>query len=43
MNIRLIGKVKTIMSNPDGAHQYFGWPTITRLRNGRIAVGASGY
>ncbi len=43
MKIRLIGNVKTIMSNPDGDHKYFGWPTITRLKNGRIAVGASGY
>lgn len=43
MNIRLIGNVKTIMSNPGGAHRYFGWPTIARLRNGRIVVGASGY
>lgn len=43
MNIRLIGNVKTIMSNPEGAHQYFGWPTIARLKNGRIVAGASGY
>lgn len=43
MNIRLIGNVKTIMSDPEGAHPYFGWPTIARLKNGRIVVGASGY
>lgn len=43
MKIRLIGEVKTVMSNPGGAHRYFGWPTIARLKNGRIAVGASGY
>ncbi len=43
MKIRLIGNVKTVMSNPEGNHRYFGWPTIARLKNGRIAVGASGY
>ncbi len=43
MNIRLIGNVKTIMSDPEGTHPYFGWPTIARLKNGRIVVGASGY
>ncbi len=43
MKIRLIDKAKTIMSNPDGDHRYFGWPTVIRLKNGRIAVGASGY
>lgn len=31
------------MSNPEGAHSYFGWPTVTRLKNGTIAAGASGY
>ncbi len=43
MKIKLIGNVKTIMSNPQGQHQYFGWPTIARLKDGRVAVGASGY
>lgn len=43
MKIKLIGEAKTIMSNPDGTHRYFGWPTVTTLKNGRIAVGASGY
>lgn len=43
MKISLIGNRKIIMSNPDGKHRYFGWPTVTRLRDGLIAVGASGY
>ncbi len=43
MKIKLIGPSKTIMSNPDGEHRYFGWPTITKLKNGMLAVGASGY
>lgn len=33
---------KTIMENPGSHHNYFGWPTVARLKNGRIAVGASG-
>lgn len=43
MKIRLIGDTKIIMSNPNGSHNYFGWPTVVRLQNGEIAVGASGY
>lgn len=43
VNIKLIGSEKIIMSNPEGQHSYFGWPTIVRLQNGRIVVGASGY
>ncbi len=31
------------MDNPGSLHCYFGWPTAIRLKNGRIAVGASGY
>lgn len=31
------------MSNPEGAHSYFGWPTVARLKNGTITAGASGY
>lgn len=38
-----IGALKTIMSNPDGKHNYFGWPSITRLKNGKLAAVASGF
>ena len=31
------------MSNPHSKHNYFAWPTVTRLQNGKIAVVASGY
>lgn len=34
---------KTIMENPGSHHNYFGWPTVARLRDGRIAAGASGW
>lgn len=43
MNIIPLDTVKTILSNPRSKHNYFGWPTITRLKNGKIAVAASGY
>lgn len=43
MKIQLIGEPKVIMSNPTSKHNFFAWPTVTRLQNGKIAVGASGY
>lgn len=43
MKIKLIGSTKIIMSNPEGHRAYFGWPTLAKLRNGKLAVGASGY
>ena len=42
-DIELIGSEKTIMSNPDGKHPYFAWPTVALLQDGKIAVGASGF
>ena len=32
-----------VMQNPYSPHGYFAWPTVVRLQNGRLAVGASGY
>ncbi len=43
MKIKLLGQVRTVMSNPDSKHNYFGWPTAVRLQNGKIAVVASGF
>lgn len=43
MRINLIGNPKIIMQNPYGKDNYFGWPSIARLQNGKIAVVASGY
>lgn len=42
MKIKLIGTPKTVMSNPDSLHDYFAWPSAVRLKNGRIAIAASG-
>lgn len=43
MEIKIIGKPKIIMSNPDSKHNYFGWPTVAKLQNGTIMAGASGF
>ena len=43
MKIKTYGEAQVIMSNPNGKHNYFGWPTATRLQNGKIAVVASGF
>lgn len=43
MKIVKIGDLQTVMSNPESKHDYFGWPTATRLQDGRIAVVASGF
>ncbi|MBR5528181.1 MAG: exo-alpha-sialidase [Clostridia bacterium] len=43
MKIKQIGEPKVIMANANSHHSYFGWPTASRLRNGDIAVAASGF
>lgn len=43
MKIKQIGDAKIIMSNPHSKHNYFGWPTVARLQNGKIAAVASGF
>lgn len=43
MRIIKINEPKIIMSNPMSKHNYFGWPTVTRLQNGKLAVVASGF
>jgi len=43
MKIKILEDAKIIMSNRDSRHAYFAWPTVARLKNGRIAVVASGY
>ncbi|MBQ8605880.1 MAG: exo-alpha-sialidase [Clostridia bacterium] len=43
MKIKQIGEGRVIMSNPTSYFKYFAWPTVCRLKNGRLALGASGY
>ena len=42
MKIKKIGEPYIIMSS-SGMHRYFAWPTVARLRDGRLAVAASGF
>ena len=43
MKIIKEGAPRVIMSNPGSKHNYFGWPSVARLQNGKIAVVASGF
>ncbi len=43
MKIKRIGTPETVMQNRFGKHKYFAWPTVARLKDGRIAVAASGF
>lgn len=36
MRIIKNGDPGIIMSNPRSRHNYFGWPTVAKLQNGRI-------
>ena len=35
--------LRTVLSNYNSVHNYFGWPTVARLRDGRLAVAVSGF
>lgn len=43
MKIVRIGEPKIVMANSESRHNYFAWPTVARLQNGKIAVVASGF
>ncbi len=43
MKVELIGKTKVVMENKHGKNNYFAWPSVCVLKNGKIAVAASGY
>ncbi|MBO5222456.1 MAG: exo-alpha-sialidase [Clostridia bacterium] len=43
MKFQLIGAPKVVMDNPMSLHNYFAWPTVARLKNGKIALAASGF
>ncbi len=42
MKIEVLSK-KVICSNDDSLHNYFAWPSVARLRDGRLAMVASGF
>ena len=43
MKITKIGESRVILENKYSKHSFFAWPTVARLKDGRIAVVASGY
>ncbi len=43
MKIKLIENQKTICSNPNSIHNYFGWPSVCRLQDGSLMAVASGF
>ena len=43
MKFHTLGEPRIIMERPMSRHCYFAWPTVARLRNGKLAVAASGY
>ena len=44
MKAKLIGEPQIIMSNPyNRFHRYFGWPSVAKLQNGKIAVVSSAF
>jgi hypothetical protein len=43
MNINVVKSAKVIVENPLSRNNYFGWPTVARLKNGDIAVASSGF
>lgn len=38
-----VHEMKTIIQNPDSVFNYFGWPTVARLKDGTIAAVCSGF
>lgn len=42
MKIEILSR-KVVMSNDDSLFNYFGWPSVCRLKNGRLAMVASGF
>lgn len=43
MRIEKIEEARVILSNPGSRHCYFAWSTAERMKNGRLAVAASGF
>ena len=43
MKINIVDGVRTICSNPNSMHNYFGWPSVARLQDGSLMTVASGF
>ena len=38
MKINVYGEPTIVMDNPLSLHNYFGWPSVAKLQDGRIVV-----
>lgn len=43
MKIKLIGEPEIIMQGENNPHNYFAWPSVAKLKNGKIAISSSGF
>lgn len=43
MNIQILSDARVICSNRNSIHNYFAWPSVTKLSDGRLAMVASGF
>ena len=43
LRIEILETARTILENPDTGFNYFAWPSIARLQNGKLAVSCSGF
>lgn len=43
MKVKIIEKARVICSNRSGLHNYFGWPSVTRMPGGELMMVASGF
>ncbi len=43
MKIKIIDEPRVVCSNKNSIHNYFAWPTVTRLQDGTLAFVASGF
>lgn len=39
----ILSEPEIIISNPESKHNYFAWPSVAKLQNGKIAVACSGF
>ena len=43
MRVKIIDEQRVVCSNNNSIHNYFAWPTVTRLEDGTLAFVASGF
>ena len=43
MKLNIVNDPSVVCSNPNGIHNYFGWPSVARLQDGSLMAVASGF